>query len=44
MNICMAVGVHPVTGEVSVVGTEATNVIRFEPNIQGRFTRVEIAA
>jgi len=43
MNICMAIAVNPVSGDVSIVGTEATNEIRFEPNVQGRFTRVEIA-
>ncbi len=43
MNICMAVVVNPATGDVAVVGTEATNEIRYEPNVQGRFTRVEIA-
>ena len=43
MNICMAVGVNPASGDVAVVGTEATNEIRYEPNVQGRFTRVEIA-
>jgi len=40
MNINMAMGVNPVTGEVAVVGTEATNEIRFEPNLNGRFVRV----
>jgi hypothetical protein len=43
MNICMAVGVNPATGDIAVLGTEATNEVRFEPNVQGRFTRVEIA-
>jgi len=43
MNICMALGVHPVSGHVSVVGTEATNEIRFEPVVNGRFLRVNAA-
>ncbi len=43
MNICMAVGVNPATGNVSVIGTEATNEIRFEPVIAGRFIRVNLA-
>jgi DNA-binding beta-propeller fold protein YncE len=43
MNICMAIGVIPSTGDVTIVGTEATNEVRFEPNVQGRFTRVEMA-
>lgn len=43
MNLCMSLAVHPTTGEVTVVGTDATNEIRFEPNIQGRFLRVNLA-
>ncbi len=44
MNMCMAVGVNPATGAVSVVGTDATNEVRFEPNVNGRFVRVKIAS
>ena len=40
MNICMALAVNPVTGVVHVVGTDATNEIRFEPNLNGTFVRV----
>src|SRR4029453_11458053 len=43
MNLCMALAVNPASGLVTIVGTEATNEIRFEPNVQGRFTRVELA-
>jgi DNA-binding beta-propeller fold protein YncE len=43
MNLCMALGVNPSNGELTVVGTEATNEIRFEPNVRGKFTRVEMA-
>lgn len=43
MNLCMSVGVNPATGEIAVIGTEATNHVRFEPNIKGRFIRVEMA-
>ncbi|MEP0842636.1 MAG: hypothetical protein HRF43_07980, partial [Phycisphaerae bacterium] len=43
MNICMAVGVNPASGEVAVVGTDATNEVRFEPVLAGRFLRVNIA-
>lgn len=43
MNMCMGIGVNPVSGKVSVVGTEATNHIRFEPIIAGKFIRVNIA-
>jgi YVTN family beta-propeller protein len=44
MNICMALAVNPATGRVSVVGTDATNEVRFEPVLAGRFLRVELAA
>ena len=43
MNINMALGVNPVDGTVAVVGTDATNEIRFEPNITGTFLHVEVA-
>ena len=43
MNICMAIGVNPVSGEIAVVGTEATNERRFEPVLNGVFLRVELA-
>ncbi len=43
MNICMALGVNPATGDVALVGTDATNVVRFEPNVKGRFIRVNMA-
>ena len=42
-NILMAMGVNPATGKVSVVGTDATNEIRFEPNLNGVFLRVNIS-
>ena len=42
MNICMAIAVNPTSDEVTVVGTDATNEIRFEPVIKGRFTLVNI--
>lgn len=40
MNTCMALAVNPKTGAVTVVGTDATNEVRFEPNLRGRFLRV----
>jgi len=43
MNICMAIGVNPVSGEIAVVGTEATNERRFEPILNGLFLRVNLA-
>ena len=43
MNVGMALAVHPATGQVTVVGTDATNEVRFEPNLSGRFLRVELA-
>ena len=44
MNLCMAVGVNPATGRVTVVGTEATNEIRYEPNVKGKFVRVRMGS
>jgi YVTN family beta-propeller protein len=44
MNINMALAVHPGTGRVTVVGTDATNEQRFEPNLTGRFLRVRLVA
>ncbi len=44
MNINMALAVHPGTGRVTVVGTDATNEVRFEPNLNGRFLRVRLSA
>ncbi len=43
MNIGMAIAVNPGTGRVTLVGTDATNQVRFEPNIKGRFLRVQLA-
>ncbi|MBL8861224.1 MAG: hypothetical protein JNK02_04350 [Planctomycetes bacterium] len=42
MNICMALAIAP-NGDVTVVGTEATNEIRFEPVVNGTFVRVKLA-
>jgi YVTN family beta-propeller protein len=43
MNLCMGIAVDPSNGDLTVIGTEATNEIRFEPNVKGRFTRVHLA-
>ncbi|HEX6883342.1 MAG TPA: hypothetical protein VF530_08170 [Planctomycetota bacterium] len=43
MNLNMALAVHPSSGEVSVVGTEATNEIRYEPKLRGTFVRSHLA-
>ncbi|MDJ0975521.1 MAG: hypothetical protein QNJ98_13755 [Planctomycetota bacterium] len=40
MNICMAVGVNPVSSDVTVVGTDAINEVRYEPKVNGIFVRV----
>ncbi len=42
MNMVMALGVNPATGHVAVVGTDAINHIRFEPNVNGKFVRVNV--
>src|SRR5262245_60734115 len=43
MNLCMALAVNPATGQVTIVGTEAINEVRFEPKLNGRFLRTRIA-
>ncbi|MBI2425256.1 MAG: hypothetical protein HYV27_20690 [Candidatus Hydrogenedentes bacterium] len=46
MNICMALGINPAgpnAGRVYLVGTDATNEIRFEPNLTGTFVRVKLS-
>ena len=43
MNMCMALAVEPHAGKVYMVGTEATNEIRFEPNLTGTFVRVMLS-
>lgn len=42
MNANMAIAAGP-GALVTVVGTDATNVTRFEPNVQGTFVRVKMA-
>jgi YVTN family beta-propeller protein len=42
MNICMDVAVNPASGQIAVVGTEAKNEMRFEPNLNGVFLRVQL--
>jgi len=43
MNINMALAVHPISGLVTVVGTDSTNEVRFEPNVNGIFLRVRMS-
>jgi DNA-binding beta-propeller fold protein YncE len=43
MNICMALAVHPTSGEITVVGTDGANEVRFEPIVRGKFLHVELA-
>ena len=43
MNLNMAAAVNPATAQVGVVGTDATNEVRFEPQLNGRFLRVQLA-
>lgn len=44
MNIGMHIAVNPASGDISLAGTDAINEVRFEPNVQGRFLRVNLAA
>ncbi|TDM06623.1 MAG: hypothetical protein C4K60_19155 [Ideonella sp. MAG2] len=43
MNINMAMAIHPPSGMVTVVGTDALNEVRYEPNLRGRFIKVMIS-
>ncbi|MEM7708202.1 MAG: hypothetical protein AAF358_21795 [Pseudomonadota bacterium] len=43
MNIGMAISVNPATGAVVMVGTDGRNEVRFEPNVNGTFLRVQSA-
>lgn len=43
MNICMALAVNPASGAIAVLGTDAINQVRFEPNLNGIFVRVQLA-
>jgi len=43
MNICMDVAVNPVSGQITVVGIDGINEVRFEPNLNGIFLRVQLA-
>lgn len=42
-NILMAMAVNPATGQVNIVGTDATNEVRFEPVLNGKFLRVNLS-
>src|SRR5436189_2929638 len=44
MNICMSLAVNPGNGQITVIGTDATNGVRYEPVVQGRFIHVELAS
>jgi DNA-binding beta-propeller fold protein YncE len=43
MTICLGIGVNPANGNITVVGTEAFNEIRFEPKLNGVFASVLVA-
>jgi len=40
MNIGMGLAVNPASGDITLIGTDARNEIRFEPNVKGRFLQV----
>ncbi|WP_223788520.1 YncE family protein [Marinicella meishanensis] len=42
MNLGMAIAHNPATDQVSLVGTDATNEVRFEPVLKGKFLRVQL--
>jgi len=39
----MGLAVNPASGRIAVVGTDAINQVRFEPNLNGIFVRVKLA-
>src|ERR1043165_6217759 len=39
----MALDVNPVSGRIAVIGTDAINEVRFEPNLNGIFVRAKLA-
>jgi len=43
MNLVMALAVNPASGEVTAVGSDARNEVRFEPNLRGVFARMLLA-
>ena len=43
MNIGMAIDFNRAKNQITMVGTDATNEIRFEPNLNGTFIRVKLA-
>jgi hypothetical protein len=43
LNINMSIATNVKTGEVTMVGTDASNEIRYEPNLTGRFIKVKMA-
>ena len=43
MNIGMALAINPASQTLTMIGTEAFNEVRFEPNVNGRFVRSHMA-
>jgi YVTN family beta-propeller protein len=43
VNLGMALDVNPASGEVTLIGTDATNEVRFLANLRGVFLRVRLA-
>ncbi|MGB1252385.1 MAG: PKD domain-containing protein [Candidatus Promineifilaceae bacterium] len=44
MTMNMALAVHPTTNNITVVGTESLNDILLEPNVNGIFSRINLAS
>ncbi|MFC3195666.1 YncE family protein [Marinicella sediminis] len=42
MNLGMAIGYNSATAQITLVGTDATNEVRFEPVLKGVFLRVNL--
>jgi DNA-binding beta-propeller fold protein YncE len=43
MNIVAALAVNPASGDISAIGMESHNEVRFEPNVNGRFVQAMFA-
>jgi YVTN family beta-propeller protein len=44
MTTGMAIDVHPESGEILLVGTDAMNEVRYEPALKSRFLKVTVAS
>jgi DNA-binding beta-propeller fold protein YncE len=43
MNICMGIGVNPATRQITLVGIDGSNEVRFEPVLKSIFVKANVA-